>query len=143
MGIDIEVWVEAVQGWSEKWLYDEPFSPIDERNAYYAPDGATHHCSSTYRLYDIGYERGYWPDYAARILELFEDRGVMRIWYGGDSSDNQQEMTLPRFVGLCLLWASCGQDYYVISSREKRSRPSDDMLHSPLRSSTQEQGEAK
>lgn len=47
-------------------------------------DGATHELSSMTRYYGKHYERGPWPTIAAYLLELLADRGIEKVWYGGD-----------------------------------------------------------
>ena len=106
MGVDIKLYVKAKAGWS----YTHGDFKSEPAPEYYEDCEATHEVWSAYRYYGPGYERGWWPQIAHTLLELFDDSDVEKIWYFGDYSDleDQPEFTKADFLELTLHWLQNG-----------------------------------
>jgi len=109
MGVDVELWIKASPDFGlsppldAKWV-DRSDAGVD----------ATHSLSTLWRYYGRGYERGFWPQIASLLLELFADPEVEKVWYFGDHSDicEMSEFTFEDFVSLSRHWVSVGNEPY-------------------------------
>lgn len=70
------------------------------------------------RLYDSGYERGYWPEYAALLLQLMAENEY--VYYCGDYYTQEDvpfiheaQMTLGRLAELNVWWVKFQNRPYV------------------------------
>ncbi len=77
---------------------------------------ATHEIDSLVRYYGIGYERGPWPAIAACLMELMQDPGIEKVWYGGD--DFISEMTADRLIEITRHYIANGDRPYRNAFRD-------------------------
>jgi hypothetical protein len=88
MGVDAVIYCEVTGTADADGLpYGASWRLTEEPD--FGPKGSTHEvrCGGA-RLYDIGYERGYWPELCGILMNLHESPNIGRVWYDGDAGDD-------------------------------------------------------
>jgi hypothetical protein len=85
MGVDARIYFEDLDNGKEPPYLSQRVAPAE-----FGPEGATHEVvMGGPRLYDIGYERGHWPELCGVLMELHASERVGRVWYDGDACDGE------------------------------------------------------
>lgn len=67
---------------------------------------------TTSRWYSEGYERGFWPNLASILMQLFAAENVEAIYYYGDCNGPDKPLTHERFLELCKHYMTVGNRPY-------------------------------
>jgi hypothetical protein len=103
MGEDAIAYAKAKPGWKPP-LDVRVSLATDSWDQRLAP-GATHRISLGPRYFNLGSERGYWPEIAAKLIWMALDGDVEKLWYGSDHDKNELEVfDLDKIVEVSKLW---------------------------------------
>ena len=99
MGVDAEIYFETKDGALPELEVGMEFGrmiPVDSDFMAYDNIGTATHCvamNCNDRYYGEGYERGYWCALCSVLMLLHASCDVVKVWYGGDTSDTVSECT--------------------------------------------------
>lgn len=119
MGVDAKIFVHTTDGKLPKLDFALPDGVSFRRPSDHWSDRVdlfdprpTFEVDNMWRYYEVGYERGPWPDIAAVIMHLLAAANVDVVWYDGDSSRDLRRVDADRLRDITEWWLESGTRPY-------------------------------